>query len=71
VELLELLEVYEILLLYTFFPQTTKVSHAVWSPVHLALEDSIISRSGLFSFFHDYMRQAVETRYLLNGRGYR
>jgi tetratricopeptide (TPR) repeat protein len=37
---------------------------AVWSPPFLALQESLISRSGLVNFFHDYLRQAVENRYL-------
>lgn len=35
-----------------------------WSPLYLALEESLISRSGLLTFFHDFLRQAVEARYL-------
>jgi len=30
---------------------------ALWSPVYLALEESLVSRSGYLAFFHDYMRQ--------------
>jgi tetratricopeptide (TPR) repeat protein len=37
---------------------------ALWSPLALALEDSLVSRSGLLTFFHDYLRQAVQERYL-------
>ncbi|MFQ5643581.1 MAG: AAA family ATPase [Thiogranum sp.] len=37
---------------------------AVWSPLHLALGESLISRSGLLGFFHDYLRRAIEGRYL-------
>lgn len=37
---------------------------AHWSPLHLAAEQSLISRAGLIGFFHDYLRQAVESRYL-------
>ncbi len=37
---------------------------AVFSPLYLAAEHSLVSRSGLIGFFHDYMRQAVEDRYL-------
>jgi len=36
---------------------------AVWSPLYLALEESLVSRSGLLDFFHDFLRQAVEDRY--------
>jgi len=37
---------------------------AHWSPLYLAAEQSLVSRSGLIGFFHDYLRQAVEDRYL-------
>jgi len=35
-----------------------------WAPVHLALEDSLVSREGQLSFFHDYLHQAVWREYL-------
>ncbi len=35
-----------------------------WSPLSLALESSLVDRNGLISFTHDYLRQAVEERYL-------
>ncbi|MCX6055280.1 MAG: DUF4062 domain-containing protein [Chloroflexi bacterium] len=38
--------------------------HAYWSPVHLALEQSFLNREGLIVFSHDYLRQAVQNRYL-------
>jgi hypothetical protein len=37
---------------------------AHWSPLYLAAEQSLVSRSGLISFFHDYLREAVRRRYL-------
>ncbi|NIN98725.1 MAG: hypothetical protein GTO49_27885, partial [Anaerolineae bacterium] len=37
---------------------------AHWSPLHLAAEQSLVSRSGLIGFFHDYLREAVAHRYL-------
>lgn len=37
---------------------------AFWSPLYLALEESLVSRSGLLTFFHNFLRQAVELRYL-------
>ena len=40
------------------------IPQAVWSPLHNALEESLVSRSGLLTFFHDYLRKAVEDRYL-------
>jgi hypothetical protein len=35
-----------------------------WSPLYLAAEMSLVSRSGLIGFFHDYFRQAVRELYL-------
>ncbi|MBI3610872.1 MAG: DUF4062 domain-containing protein [Nitrospirae bacterium] len=40
------------------------IPQAVWSPLYLALVESLVSRSGLLGFFHDYLREAVEERYL-------
>ncbi|MBI3797858.1 MAG: DUF4062 domain-containing protein [Deltaproteobacteria bacterium] len=37
---------------------------AVWSPFYLAAQDSLVSRSGLLGFFHDYLREAVRDTYL-------
>ena len=35
-----------------------------WSPLYLALEQSFLDRGGLLGFHHDYIRRAVEQRYL-------
>ena len=40
---------------------------AHWSPLYLVAEPSLVSRSGLIGFFHDYLRQAVQDRYLPAG----
>jgi len=37
---------------------------AYWSPLYLAAEPSLVIRSGLVDFFHDYLRHAVSRRYL-------
>jgi len=37
---------------------------AYWSPLYLAAERALVMRSGLLGFAHDYLRQAVEHRYL-------
>jgi len=37
---------------------------AHWSPFYLAVEESLINHGGLLNFFHNYIRQAVEKRYL-------
>eukprot|EP01125_Pyxidicula_operculata_P016146 TRINITY_DN552_c0_g1_i1.p1 TRINITY_DN552_c0_g1~~TRINITY_DN552_c0_g1_i1.p1 ORF type:complete len:1462 (+),score=367.44 TRINITY_DN552_c0_g1_i1:741-5126(+) len=36
----------------------------VWSPFLISINEMIANRSGFLSFFHDYMRQAVQQRYL-------
>ncbi len=38
----------------------------VWSPLHLASEQSLISRSGLIGLGHEYLRTAVKRRYLVD-----
>ena len=37
---------------------------AYWSPLYLAAEQSLVSRSGLIGFSHDYLREAVREAYL-------
>jgi AAA ATPase-like protein len=37
---------------------------AYWTPLHLAADAVLINRSGLIGFAHEYLRQAVERRYL-------
>jgi len=37
---------------------------AYWSPLFLALDQSLINRTGIINFAHDYLRQAVTQRYL-------
>ena len=37
---------------------------AVWAPVHIALDESLIGAGGRLAFSHDYLRKAVEDRYL-------
>ncbi len=40
------------------------LARAHWSPLFLAAESALTSRSGMLGFFHDYLRAAVEHRYL-------
>ncbi|XP_013386754.1 TPR repeat-containing protein DDB_G0287407-like [Lingula anatina] len=40
------------------------VPPAVWSPFYLSLEDNLVNRNGILNFFHDHLRQAVESKYL-------
>jgi WD40 repeat protein len=37
---------------------------AVWAPIHIALDESLIGADGRLAFSHDYLRKAVEDRYL-------
>jgi hypothetical protein len=45
-------------------PSTTPLPRRTWSPLYLAIADSLVSRNGQLGFFHDYLRQAVEREYL-------
>ncbi len=40
---------------------------AYWSPLSLAAEQSLVKRSGLIDFSHEYFRRAIEDRYLPRG----
>lgn len=42
----------------------TPLPRALWSPLYLAAEQSLASRSGLITFSHDYLRTAVAETYL-------
>ncbi len=42
----------------------SQVPTAVWSPFYLSLVENIVNRNGIINFFHDHLRQAVETKYL-------
>jgi nephrocystin-3 len=44
--------------------QDEPLPRAYWSPLYLALEASLVSRSGFLNFFHDFLRMAVNDRYL-------
>lgn len=45
------------------------LARAFWSPLYLALEESLVSRNGLLFFFHDYLAQAVYDKYIQNSQG--
>lgn len=45
-------------------PGGDAVPHAVWSPLVLAAEDGLVTRSGILGFATPVHRQAVEDRYL-------
>ena len=44
----------------------TGLSRIVLSRLMFALENHLVQKNGLFSFFHDFLRRAVEQRYLTN-----
>ncbi|XP_072041437.1 TPR repeat-containing protein DDB_G0287407-like, partial [Amphiura filiformis] len=41
-----------------------KVETSIWSPFYLSLDENLVNRNGIVNFFHDYLRQAVESKYL-------
>ena len=45
-------------------PASEPLPRHYWAPLYLALEESLVSREGQLSFFHDYLRQAVWREYL-------
>lgn len=45
-------------------PASEPLPRHLWSPLFLALEDSLVNRDGQFGWFHDYLRQAVFREYL-------
>ena len=44
-----------------------KIPPLFWAPLYNAIESHLVTRSGLMDFFHDFLRQAVERRYLSLG----
>ncbi len=53
---------------------TKKLTRLEFSPLFLALEEHLIDRGGLYGFFHDYIKEAVQQYYLNNDlkrNGYR
>jgi len=46
--------------------QTKEVDRYRFYPMILALEEHLVSHGGLYRFFHDYIKDAVESRYLVN-----
>ena len=51
-------------LLYLLGREGEPMPHAHWSPLRFAADRSLVIRSGLINFSHDYLRQAVQNRYL-------
>jgi len=43
---------------------TKKVSRLEFSPLFLAIEEHLLNRDGLYGFFHGFIEEAVENRYL-------
>lgn len=52
------------LLSQTANPAREPLPRHYWAPLYLALEESLVSREGQLSFFHDYLQQAVWREYL-------
>ncbi|MEK4230853.1 DUF4062 domain-containing protein [Solibacillus sp. FSL H8-0538] len=40
------------------------LSSAIWSPFYLAMESNLVNNGGLICLFHNYLRDAVQIRYL-------
>ena len=55
---------YESELLELLGSSGSPLARAVWSPLYLALQESLVSRSGLYGFFHDHLHRAVQSHYL-------
>lgn len=51
-------------LLDLLVPGEEALPQAYWAPLRLAADEGLIERSGLLTFSHDYMRQAVQDRYV-------
>lgn len=45
-------------------PAVHPLPRALWSPVFLSLEGSLVERNGRLTFFHDFLREAVVREYL-------
>ena len=45
-------------------PAHEPLPRSIWSPLYLALEESLISRDGRLGFFHNFLKKAVEERFL-------
>ena len=55
---------YENELLELLRDRNDPLPRAIWSPFYLAIQESLVNRSGQLNFFHDYLRQAVKNKYL-------
>ncbi|GAB1604434.1 hypothetical protein Ahia01_000724800 [Argonauta hians] len=40
------------------------IPSAMWSPFYVSIVDLLVNTNGIYNFFHDYLRQAVEVRFL-------
>jgi len=40
------------------------LARALWSPLFLSMGDALVSKGGLLNFSHDYLKKAVEIKYL-------
>jgi nephrocystin-3 len=51
-------------LLHTISKDGQLLPHAIWSPLYLAMSDALVSRAGLLTFAHDFLRTATRDAYL-------
>ena len=45
-------------------PAANPLPRALWSPIYLSLEGSLVERNGRLAFFHDFLKEAVRREYL-------
>ena len=50
--------------LYALSRDGRPLARAVWSPLFLAMSDALVSRGGLLTFAHDFLRMATQDVYL-------
>ena len=44
--------------------EITNIPPLFWAPLYHAIENHLVNRAGFLDFFHDYIKQAVENKYL-------
>jgi nephrocystin-3 len=50
--------------LYALSKDGRPLARAIWSPLFLAMSDALVSRGGLLTFAHDFLRMAAQDAYL-------
>ena len=46
--------------------EISNINQLEWAPIYLALQNSLVNRSGRLTFFHRYLQQAVYDKYICN-----